>query len=289
MVKHALVRKRARKGLLSGAVDSDAPLRNHVLAMIFECPSTRTRISFDIAMSQLGGRALVLNSGELHLVRGESFADTAAVLSRYVEGIMIRALEHSTVMELARHASLPVINGLTDKSHPCQLIADIMTFEEHKGSIKGCKVAFLGEGNNMTTSWIHAAALWDFHLAIACPEQRPPCREALKWAKDKGAHVAVHRQPAEAVAKADCVVTDTWHSLGADGKKPSGHSHLIPYRVDSALMKLASPEAIFMHCLPAHRGEEVTHEVMDSAQSVVFDEAENRIHAQKAILLACLT
>jgi len=258
-----------------------------VLVMIFEKPSTRTRISFDVAMRQLGGQALSLNNSDLQLGRGESIADTARVLSRYVDAIMIRANAHATLLELARHATIPVINGLTDKSHPCQVIADIMTFEEKKGPIKGRVVAWVGDCNNVAVSWMHAAVRFGFELRIACPEELHPEPPVSDWVKREKGAVSLGNDAKKAVRGADCVVTDTWVSMGdTDGARRK--KILAPFSVDAALMSQAARGALFMHCLPAYRGREVTADVIDGPQSVVFDEAENRLHAQKAILAWCL-
>jgi ornithine carbamoyltransferase len=263
------------------------PLAGRTLACIFDKPSTRTRVSFNVAMYELGGNVVTLTEKEMQLGRGETIADTARVLSRYVDCIMIRTLNHKDLLELAAHATVPVINGLTRLSHPCQVMADVMTFEERKGAIRGRKVAWTGDGNNVLTSWVHAAARFNFALDVATPKQLAPNAAVLKWAKESKAEIRFTRDPEEAVDGADCVVTDTWTSMGdKDGKKR--HNMLKPYQVNSALMKHAKPDAIFMHCLPAHRGEEVTDEVIDGPQSVVFDEAENRLHAQKGILAWCL-
>lgn len=258
-----------------------------VLVMIFEKPSTRTRVSFDIAMRQLGGGALSLNHTDLQLGRGESVADTARVLSRYADAIMIRANTHDTLLQLANNATIPVINGLTDKSHPCQVMADIQTFEEHLGPIKGRTVAWVGDGNNVAVSWMHAAARFGFTLRLACPKSLFPEDEAIDWVhREKGA-VQISDDPEKAVRGVDCVVTDTWVSMGqVDATKRK--KLLVPYAVDASLMKKAAKGAIFMHCLPAYRGHEVSEEVLEGPQSVVFDEAENRLHAQKAILAWCL-
>jgi ornithine carbamoyltransferase len=258
-----------------------------VLAMIFEKPSTRTRISFDVAMRQLGGQTLSLNHTDLQLGRGESIADTARVLSRYIDAIMIRANSHATLLELARHATIPVINGLTDKSHPCQVMADIMTFEEHKGPIKGRTVAWVGDGNNVAVSWMQAATRFGFELRLACPDELRPKDDVLDWVKREKGTVLLGKDAKKAVRGADCVVTDTWVSMGdTDGARRK--KILAPFAVDSALMSQAARGAIFMHCLPAYRGREVSEDVIDGPQSVVFDEAENRLHAQKAILAWCL-
>jgi ornithine carbamoyltransferase len=262
-------------------------IEDAVLAMIFEKPSTRTRVSFDVAMRQLGGQTLALNNTDLQLGRGESIADTARVLSRYIDAIMIRANEHATLLELARHASVPVINGLTDRSHPCQVMADIMTFEEKMGPIKGRAVAWVGDGNNVAVSWIHAAARFGFELRIACPDALQPDPSVIDWAKREKGALVLGKDVRKAVGGADCVVTDTWVSMGdTDGARR--RKLLAPYAVDAALMARAAPGAIFMHCLPAYRGHEVTTDVIDGPQSAVFDEAENRLHAQKAILAWCL-
>jgi ornithine carbamoyltransferase len=258
-----------------------------VLILIFEKPSTRTRVSFDVAMRQLGGQTLALNHTDLQIGRGEPISDTAKVLSRYVDAIMIRANKHETLTELAEHASVPVINGLTDRTHPCQIVADIMTFEEAIGPIRGRRVAWTGDGNNVACSWIQAAAQLDFELAVACPPQLNPERSVIEWARKKGASIELTDNPAEAVAGADCVVTDTWVSMGQT-EAPRRNQLLGPYAVDEKLMKKAARGAIFMHCLPAYRGHEVTAAVIDGPRSVVWDEAENRLHAQKAILAWCL-
>ena len=258
-----------------------------VLVMIFEKPSTRTRVSFDVAMRQLGGQTIALNHTDLQLGRGESIADTARVLSRYIDAIMIRANSHDSVLELAANATVPVINGLTDRSHPCQVIADIVTFEERKGPINGRSVAWVGDGNNVAASWMHAAQRFGFSLRIACPPQLKPEQPMLDWVKAENADVMITDDPQEAVAGADCVVTDTWVSMGQTDA-PRRKQMLGPYAVDGALMQKASSSAIFMHCLPAYRGHEVSADVIDGPQSAVLDEAENRLHAQKAILAWCL-
>jgi ornithine carbamoyltransferase len=257
------------------------------LAMIFEKPSTRTRVSFDVAMRQLGGQTISLSHTDLQLGRGESIADTARVLSRYIDAIMIRANSHATLSELAKYASVPVINGLTDKSHPCQVMADIMTFEEHKGPIKGHAVAWVGDGNNVAVSWMHAAVRFGFELRVACPDELRPEPEAIGWVKREKGAVSYGSDVIKAVRGADCVVTDTWVSMGqTDGARRK--KMLEPYGVDARLMQEAAKGAIFMHCLPAYRGKEVSEDVIDGPQSVVFDEAENRLHVQKAILAWCL-
>ncbi len=287
LIDDAIEVKTARAGRPRGEPDASTPLAGHVLAMIFELQSTRTRVSFDVGMRQLGGETLLLTGADMQLGRGETVADTARVLSRYVDAIMIRASTHENLLELAEHATVPVINGLTTKSHPCQIMADVMTFEEHKGPIGGRTIAWSGDGNNVVTSWVHAAGKLGFRLNVACPEPLSPAGEVLDWAKANGADVHITRDPHEAVEGADCVIADTWISMG-DKDAAARHNMLQPYQVTGDLMKRAGDEAIFMHCLPAHRGEEVTDEVMDGPQSVIFDEAENRLHAQKSILAWCL-
>jgi ornithine carbamoyltransferase len=271
------------RGFKQSGVPNSRPLAGRTLAMIFEKPSTRTRVSFEVAMRQLGGEVIVLQSSDLQLGRGETVADTARVLSRYVDAIMLRTASAAKLAELAANATVPVINGLTDKSHPCQLMADVMTFEEHRGPIAGQVVAWVGDGNNVACSWIEAAVQFGFRLRIACPEALQPRRELLEWARAHGADITVSTDPAEAVAGARAVVTDCWVSM-SDDPKSNRHNLLAPYRVDDALMQKAAADAIFMHCLPAHRGEEVTASVIDGPQSVVFDGAENRLHAQKGVL-----
>jgi len=258
-----------------------------VLAMIFEKPSTRTRISFDLAMRQLGGQTIPLNHADLQTGRGEPVSDTAKVLSRYVDAIMLRANRHETLLEYAQHASIPVINGLTDLSHPCQVLADILTFEETKGDIAGHKVAWVGDGNNVATSWMHAAVRFGFELRLACPPQLNPEARVVEWARAEGGNILLTDDAAEAVKGTDCVVTDTWVSMGQTDETRRKQL-LSPYAVDDDLMKRAAKGAVFMHCLPAYRGLEVSASVIDGPQSVVFDEAENRLHAQKAILAWCL-
>jgi ornithine carbamoyltransferase len=262
-------------------------IEDDVLVMIFEKPSTRTRVSFDIAMRQLGGGALSLNHTDLQLGRGESVADTARVLSRYADAIMIRANAHATLMDLAKYATIPVINGLTEKSHPCQIMADVMTFEEHLGPIKGKTVAWVGDGNNVAVSWVHAAVRFGFTLRLACPKSLYPEDAALDWARTEKGAISISDDPEKAARGADCVVTDTWVSMGqSDAAKRK--KTLAPFAVDAKLMSKAAKGAIFMHCLPAYRGHEVSEDVLEGPQSVVFDEAENRLHAQKAILAWCL-
>lgn len=267
--------------------ESLKPLADRQMAMIFEKPSTRTRTSFEVGINQLGGQAVFLNTENSQLGRGETIEDTAKVLSRYVNLIMIRCFKHDTLLEVAKHASVPVINGLTDLSHPCQIMADMMTFEEHRGNIAGKKVAWLGDCNNVTHSWIHAAAKLDFSLSIATPEQLKPSAAVMQWISDHKANVSWTANPQEAARDADLVTTDTWFSMG-DTDTEEKRQLLTPYQVNQALMETAKSEATFLHCLPAHRGDEVTAEVIDGPQSVVFDEAENRLHIQKAIMIWCL-
>ena len=266
---------------------NEKPLLGKTLAMIFEKPSTRTRVSFEVGMRQLGGDAVVLEPSGTQLGRGETVADTARVLSRYVDAIMIRTTKEEILLEMAEYATVPVINGLTDRTHPCQLMADVMTFEEHRGSIKDKVITWSGDGNNMATSWIHAAARFGFELRLACPKELSPPQDVLDWAAREGAKVVVSSDAEAAVSGADCVVTDTWVSMG-DDDGTTRHNLLRSYQVDDRLMALAKDDAIFMHCLPAHRGDEVTASVIDGPQSVIWDEAENRLHAQKGILYWCL-
>ena len=262
------------------------PLSNKMLAMIFDKPSTRTRVSFDVAMRQLGGETLFLSGAEMQLGRSETIADTARVLSRYVDAIMIRTTEHARLTELAENATVPVINGLTDDTHPCQIMADLLTFEEHRGPVAGRTFAWSGDGNNVLNSLIEAAGPFGFRLRIATPDGSDADERFLQRAAKAGADITLTRDPAAAVSGADCVVTDTWVSMGREAAA-RGHNVFRPYQVNEALMALAKPDALFMHCLPAHRGEEVTDGVIDGPQSVVFDEAENRLHAQKSILAWC--
>ena len=262
------------------------PLDGKTLAMIFDKPSTRTRVSFDVGMRQLGGEAIMLTGAEMQLGRGETIADTAKVLSRFVDIIMIRILSHDALTELAAHATVPVINGLTRRSHPCQVMADVMTFEEHRGPIKGRTIAWTGDDNNVLASWAHAADRFSFNLNVATPPELAPNKMLKDWIRSSGASIKLGTDPEAAVRGADCVVTDTWVSMG-DKDGEHRHNLLRPYQVNEKLMSLAKSDALFMHCLPAHRGEEVTDEVIDGPQSVVFDEAENRLHAQKGILAWC--
>ena len=280
-------RKSARAGWPKGQADADAPLAGHVLAMIFEQSSTRTRVSFDLAMRQLGGSALVLDSGSSQLGRGETVADTARVLSRYADAIVMRAGDHARVEELAAHASVPVINGLTDLSHPCQLLADMLTVIERTAKLAGSRWAWLGDGNNVCNSLIEAASLMHFDVRVACPAGHEPDMECLRAAAARGRTVPIVRDAREAVAGAEVVVTDTWTSMG-QAESARKIAEMEPYRVDEALLAAAGEGALFLHCLPAHRGEEVADAVIDGPASAVWDEAENRLHAQKSLLLWCL-
>ena len=267
--------------------DVDAPLKGKIIGLIFTKPSTRTRISFEVGMRQLGGDTIMLTGAEMQLGRGESIADTARVLSRYVDGVMIRTFSHDDVCELAEHSDIPIINGLTDLTHPCQIMADIMTFQEKRGDITGKKVAWVGDGNNVCHSWIEAAIKLKFTLHIACPDQLKPKSQFIQKALDAGADIVVSNNIYAAAEGANVVTTDTWVSMG-DEDLMRRHKLLKPFQVNADIMNLAASDALFMHCLPAHREEEVTSEVFDSLQSVVFDEAENRLHAQKGILSWCL-
>lgn len=282
----AKARKAARAGWPTGQVDTDAPGRDRTLALIFEKASTRTRFSFDAAIRQLGGATIIANAADMQLGRGETIEDTAKVLSRMVDAVMIRANRHEDVERFAAAATVPVINGLTDKSHPCQILADLQTFEEHRGPVTGRTLAWVGDGNNVCSSFIHAASKLGFKLNIACPATYHPDLYDLARAAKDGGQVEVTDDPQAAVKGADCVITDTWVSMG-DLDHDARLEALEPYQVDQALMALAAKDAVFLHCLPAHRGEEVTDEVMDGPQSLVFEEAENRIHAQKAVLAWC--
>ena len=283
----AILEESSRLKGLRRTPEQPKPFAGKTLAMIFDKQSTRTRVSFDVAMRELGGETIMLTGKEMQLSREETIADTARVLSRYVDAIMIRTLDHALVEELAANATIPVINGLTRLSHPCQVMADVMTFEEHRGPIAGRKVAWLGDSNNVLASWVHAAGRFDFALNIASPPELAPRPELITWARANGATVTATTDPEEAAAGVDCVVTDTWVSMG-DEERERRHNLLGPYQVNARLMARANDGALFMHCLPAHRGEEVTDAVIDGPASVVFDEAENRLHAQKGILAFCL-
>ncbi|WP_424969385.1 ornithine carbamoyltransferase [Dinoroseobacter sp. S76] len=281
--------KDARAGRPKGTPDDSQPLAGHMVALIFEKPSTRTRVSFDVGVRQMGGQTMVLSGTDMQLGHGETIADTARVLSRYVDLIMIRTFEETTLLEMADHATVPVINGLTNRTHPCQIMADIMTYEEHRGPIAGKKVVWCGDGNNVCASFLHAAGQFGFDLTFTGPPTLDPEDEFVAGARAKGVKVEIERDPDLAVQGADLVVADTWVSMhDSQTTKERRHNQLRPYQVDRALMDKAKPDALFMHCLPAHRGEEVTSEVMDGPNSVIFDEAENRLHAQKAVLRWCL-
>ena len=287
MLADAIDRKAARAGWPKGKPDADAPLAGHVLAMIFEKNSTRTRASFDIAIRQLGGSAMVMDSGSMQLGRGETIADTARVLSRYADAIMIRTDDHAKVEDMAAHASVPVINGLTDLSHPCQIVADLLTLVEHGKALPGLELAWLGDGNNVLSSLIEAAGLFGFHIRAGCPQGYEPDPAFVEAARARGVRIDLFCDAREAAAGADVVVTDTWVSMG------QAHAHnklaaMAPFQVDERLMGEAKADALFLHCLPAHRGEEVVDVVIDGPQSRVWDEAENRVHAQKSVLLWAL-
>ena len=289
MLDTALSMKAARADRPKGAVDDTQPLAGRMAALIFEKPSTRTRVSFDVGLRQMGAETMVLSGSDLQLGHGETIADTARVLSRYVDLIMIRTFEEAVLLEMAEFATVPVINGLTDRTHPCQIMADVMTYEEHRGSIAGKTVAWLGDGNNVCASFLHAAGRFGFDMRFAGPDVLDPEAAFVAQARAEGATIEITRDPLEAVAGADLVVTDTWISMHeAQSARERRHNLLRPYQVDEALMARAAPDALFMHCLPAHRGEEATSAVMDGPHSVVFDEAENRLHAQKAIVRWCL-
>ncbi len=286
MINDAMDRKAVRDGWPKGKADSDAPLAGHTLGMIFEKNSTRTRASFEMAIKQLGGDSMFMASGQMQLGRGESIADTARVLSRYVDAIMIRTDDHAKIEELAAYASVPVINGLTDLSHPCQIVADLLTLVEHGNALPGLEVAWLGDGNNVLNSLVEAAGLMKFNVRIGVPQGYDSDASFIEAARASGANITITRDAAEAAMGADVIVTDTWVSMGQE------HAHnkiaaMMPYQVDARLMALAKPSAKFLHCLPAHRGEEATDAVLDGAQSLIWDEAENRLHAQKSILLWC--
>ena len=287
IVDDAHARKKLRQGWPKGQPDADAPAKHRVLAMIFEKTSTRTRFSFDAAIRQLGGQAIISTALDMQLGRGEPIEDTAKVLSRMVDAIMIRANRHEDVERLAKASTIPVINGLTNMSHPCQILADIQTIEEHRGAIEGKTLTWVGDGNNVCNSFIHAAARFGFTLNIACPDAYKPAMNAMVFASEARAKVSVTTDPRAAVAGADVVMADTWVSMG-DLDHDERLEAFQPYQVNEALMKEARPDALFLHCLPAHRGEEVTDGVIDGPQSVIWDEAENRIHAQKAVLAWCL-
>ncbi len=289
MLDSAAAMKAARKGQPKGTPDAEQPLAGRMVALIFEKPSTRTRVSFDVGVRQMGGQTMVLTGSDMQLGHGETIADTARVLSRYVDLIMIRTFDETTLLELAENASVPVINGLTDRTHPCQIMADVLTFEEHRGPIAGKKVVWAGDGNNVCSSFLHAAGQFGFDLTFTGPEVLDPEPEFVEFARSKGSTVTIERDAEKAVQGADLVVADTWVSMhDAQSTRERRHNLLRPYQVNDALMAHAKPDALFMHCLPAHREEEVTSSVMDGPNSVIFDEAENRLHAQKAVLRWCL-
>jgi len=286
MLADALDRKTARAELPKGTADADAPLAGRTLAMIFEKNSTRTRVSFDMAMRQLGGNTIVMDAGSMQLGRGETIADTARVLSRYVDAIMIRTDDHAKIVEMAKHASVPVINGLTDHSHPCQIMADMLTVLERLGRLAGTRWAWLGDGNNVLHSIIEAGSLMHFEVRVACPDGYEPSMDVLEEALKRGATVQIIRQATKAAFEADVVVTDTWISMG-QAHAEEKLAAMQPYQVTPEIMAEAGKDALFLHCLPAHRGEEVVDAVIDGPQSAVWDEAENRLHAQKSVLLWC--
>jgi len=289
IIDYAKSQKEERSNLKKSAIDPDAPLTDKILVMIFEKPSTRTRLSFELAMKQLGGQLLVLNPKESHYGSGdESLHDTAKVLSQYGDIVMMRTHRHEHFLEFSKNLDIPIINGLTNLGHPCQIMSDIMTFEELKGPITNKKIAWLGDGNNIVYSLIEAATQFNFQLAIACPKKFRPNEKIVKWAKNKSAKILITKDPIEAANLADCVMTDKWISMGDKGNKNQKRKLLKPYQVNKKIMKLAKTDAIFMHCLPASRGEEVTNEVLDGKQSVVWLEALNRIHVQKSIIQWCL-
>ena len=289
IIDHAKLQKEKRSGLKKSAIDPYASLTGKILIMIFEKPSTRTRISFELAMKQLGGQLLVLDPKESHYGSGdENTHDTAKILSQYGDIVMMRTHEHEHFLEFSKHLDIPIINGLTNLSHPCQIMSDIMTFEELKGSITNKKIAWLGDGNNIVYSLIEASVQFNFQLAIACPKKFKPNKKIIQWTKSKKEKILITQDPEEAVSLADCVMTDKWISMGDKINKRKKKKMLKPYQVNKKIMKLAKKDAIFMHCLPANRGEEVTNEVMDGKQSVVWLGALNRIHVQKSIIEWCL-
>jgi len=289
MIDNAHAMKSARNNRPKGMTDDDQPLAGRMVALIFEKPSTRTRVSFDVGVRQMGGQTMVLSGKEMQLGHGETIADTARVLSRYVDLIMIRTFEEATLLEMAEHATVPVINGLTNRTHPCQIMADVMTYEEHRGPIAGKKVVWAGDGNNVCASFLHAAGQFGFDFTFTGPEPLDPEAKFVEFARAKGANVQIERDPNRAIDGADLVVTDTWVSMhDPESAKERRHNQLRGYQVNEALMARAKPDSLFMHCLPAHRNDEATSAVMDGPHSVIFDEAENRLHAQKAIMRWCL-
>ena len=290
ILKQAKLMKTARIGLPKGAYDEGQPLSQHIVALVFEKPSTRTRTSFDVGVRQLGGQPMLLSGAEMHLGHGETISDTAQVLSRYVDLIMLRTFESQTLYEMAKYSTVPVVNGLTNESHPCQIMADIMTFEEKRGSITGKKVVWFGDGNNVFNSFLQAAEKFNFSLVFSGPKELDPSKNLIQNAKRLGAHFKIDRDPTSAIKDADLIATDTWVSMHDNPEvKQERHNLLKPFQVNEELMSKASKDALFMHCLPAHRNEEATSGVMDGKNSVIFDEAENRLHVQKAIMLWCLS
>ena len=289
IIQTALEIKKSRSGFTKGALDSDKALEGQIVALIFEKPSTRTRISFDVGVRQMGGQTIVLSGKDLQLGHGETIADTARVLSRYVDLIMLRTYEEATLHEMAQFATVPVINGLTNFSHPCQIMADILTYEEHRGSIEGKKIVWSGDGNNVFNSYAHAAEKFNFNLTFTGPETLEPDRKLIEQARQNGTKISIEIDPAAAMRDADLVVTDTWISMhDLQSARERRYNQLRPYQVNKELIAHAKPDALFMHCLPAHRDEEATSEIMDGKNSVIFDEAENRLHIQKAIMRWCL-
>ena len=289
IIDNAKSRKEKRSNLKKNAMDPDVPLDGKILIMLFEKPSTRTRISFDLAVKQLGGKSLILNPDEIHYGTGnESLYDTAKILSQYSDVVMLRTHAHKNVLEFSKNLNVPIINGLTDLSHPCQIMSDIMTFEELKGPIKNKKIAWLGDGNNVVYSLIEAAVQFEFQLSVACPKGYEPNKKVLQWAKKNKRNIYVTTKPLEASNDVDCIITDKWISMGDKMNKNKKKKALKPYQVNKKIMKAANRDAIFMHCLPANRGEEVTNDVMDGKQSAVWLEALNRIHVQKSIIEWCL-
>ncbi|WP_299659020.1 ornithine carbamoyltransferase [uncultured Ruegeria sp.] len=289
MIDQASAMKQARLGRPKAAHDDELPLKDRMVALIFEKPSTRTRVSFDVGVRQMGGQTMVLSGKDMQLGHGETIADTARVLSRYVDMIMIRTFDETILTEMSEYSDVPVINGLTDRTHPCQIMADVLTFEEHRGPIKGKKIVWTGDGNNVCASFLHAAGQFGFDLTFTGPAQLDPEEEFMGLARQKGSKIVVERDPYRAVEGADLVVADTWVSMhDSQSAKERRHNMLRPYQVNAELMSHAKPDTLFMHCLPAHREEEATSEVMDGPNSVVFDEAENRLHAQKAVMRWCL-
>ncbi len=289
MIDQAGAMKQARLGRPKAAPDDEQPLKDRMVALIFEKPSTRTRVSFDVGVRQMGGQTMVLSGKDMQLGHGETIADTARVLSRYVDMIMIRTFDETILTEMAEYSDVPVINGLTDRTHPCQIMADVLTFEEHRGPIKGKKVVWTGDGNNVCASFLHAAGQFGFDFTFTGPAQLDPEEEFMGLARQQGSKVVIERDPHKAVEGADLVVADTWVSMhDSQSAKERRHNMLRPYQINAELMAHAKPDALFMHCLPAHREEEATSEVMDGPNSVIFDEAENRLHAQKAVMRWCL-